>query len=129
MNKLVDFCTRNNTKDISVCPAHRHEKEDQIKPGIMLVLDKVAPTQINCDRLTPDECQDVLNAMLDGYLNYCKLQNLVCWEHDHSTSNDHLRQQIAEIKEKKAALKQTIDQARAEGRKLNIATSFELTLE
>lgn len=95
----------------------------------MLVLDKVAPTQIKCEHLTPGESLDLLNSMLDGYLNYCKLQNLVCWEHDHSSSNDNLRRQIAEIEEKKAALRQTIDLARAEGRKLGISTSFELTLE
>jgi len=129
MNKFVEFCIRNNTKNISVCLAHRHEKEDYIKPGIMLVLDKVAPTQITSEHLTPGESQDLLNAMLDGYLNYCKLQNLVCWEHDHATTNDILRRQINEIEEKKAALKQTIDLARAEGRKLGISTSFELTLE
>lgn len=95
----------------------------------MLVMDQIAPAQINCEHLTPREGQDLLNAMLDGYLNYCKLQNLMCWEHDHRTSNNRLRQQIREIEEKKAILKETIDQARAEGRKLRIATSFELTLE
>ena len=95
----------------------------------MLVLEKVAPVQINCEQLTPRESQDLLNAMLDGYLNYCKLQNLVCWEHDHSTANDKLQAQIHEIRAKKAALKAIIDEAQAEGRKLGVKTTIELTLE
>lgn len=76
----------------------------------------------------PSEARDVLLCLIDGYINFYNLQYLSDWERNHSLSTEYRDKKISALKNRKRELKQLIEQATKEGRKLSIDGLLEVKL-
>ena len=69
---------------------------------------------------TPSEACDVISSLIDGKINFHKIQRLKIWEGNHHSKTNLLDSRIGELEEERQTARMIINQARAEGRNVQI---------
>ncbi|MHA7864008.1 hypothetical protein [Flagellimonas marinaquae] len=69
---------------------------------------------------TPSEANDVISALIDEKINFHKIQRLKIYEGNHHCKTNLLDSRIVELEEERRMARMIINQARSEGRNVQI---------
>jgi len=76
----------------------------------------------------PSEAWDIVSSIIDGHINFHKLQFQTHWEANHATSTDFRDNKIDELLKKKDELITLIQLSKQEGFNISINGTFEVEL-
>ena len=88
----------------------------------------IKKTQFTNGVYDPREARELISSIIDGHINFYKLQHLMSWEADHTTSPEFRDRKIEELVAKKSELKEVLKQARQEGFNISVDGVFEVKL-